>query len=170
MSNKTGFDELCCQDNLQEAFYGACRAQQLLLDGHHKDSWASLERVTDLLRDLVVRAEQGALSEVACFLTARQVLVTRTSLFKLRHILATSATRELPPLIQSDGQEIDLQHILQRVQHDITVLERLGQVSDFVEPQAALFRAICRSLAGGRLDLTEHLFNKRFVVSRCTLH
>ena len=111
----------------------------------------------------MVRAEQGTLSEIVCLLTSRQVLITRTSLFKLRHILATSATRELPALIQSDGHEIDLKHILQRVQHDITILERLGHVSDLVEPQAALFRAICRSLAGGRLDLTEHLFNKRCV-------
>ena len=105
-----------------------------------------------------------------------QLLSTRIALYKLRQYLKKVA-HAVPDLLDRDSRPVDFHDILLKSQHDVVIMERVGEVSDRVEPlvprpalhsccadelQVCLFRAICRSLAGGRVDLTEHLFQRRW--------
>ncbi len=68
-----------------------------------------------------------------------QLLGTRVAMYKLRQYLKKMNPKILPELIDRTGKAVDFKDILQRTQQDVSNLERVGEVSDLVEPLVSYF-------------------------------
>ena len=59
------------------------------------------------------------------------------------------------------GNVVQFGDMLAALQKDLTLFAAFSEVCPAAEPQVLMLRAICRSLAGGRMAPTEQLFKQR---------
>jgi len=146
-------------DTLQTAMLAALGAHQALLDGDRPLCWERLAHASTAasldLSDVNEQTGLPAATQTLCrFLMLRQILSTRVALYRLRVYLSQSSNAS--PLSPDDG---NFAGMLQALQKDVDVLTHFAQHYELAEPTVLLYRAIYRSLAGGRVTPTLQLFN-----------
>jgi hypothetical protein len=156
------------KDRLQETLAAAFTAQHALLDGNHQACWTSCERVSLLLQDSSATSCFGSatLCMAGRLIAFRQVLSVRLALYRLRNYLSRQNKSPLPALVGSDDANVDSEAMLAVAQDDIRQLRSFSKDYVLAEPSVYLYQAICRSLAGGRVGPTEHMFYQSLKCAR----
>eukprot|EP00041_Stephanoeca_diplocostata_P023573 m.581695 g.581695 ORF g.581695 m.581695 type:complete len:1031 (+) comp22329_c0_seq1:241-3333(+) len=176
---------------VEHLVYAATRARQALLDGNQKLCWQALEVASKACEqwDVVPAADGDVhaapyshLWNLARLVGHQLLLETRVALVRLRTYLredplALGGTKGLsspggvrkrsvgggsmtPPLVAEDDMSQS------RLQNDIVSLRRFSQVFPLAQSHVYKYQAIHRSLAGGRVALTEHIFHKSLKSAR----
>eukprot|EP00051_Salpingoeca_urceolata_P010834 m.133163 g.133163 ORF g.133163 m.133163 type:complete len:966 (-) comp16875_c0_seq2:998-3895(-) len=151
------------KNRIQSALYAAFRAQQALLDGDQTLCWLASERASSLLKenDCEPCASLHKLYCGARLIALRQLLSVRVSLYRLRSYLHEINPESVPAIqLRESDHRVDFKQLLRAAQDDVQTLQSFADDFVLAEPAVYLYQAICRSLAGGRIQLTEHLFNK----------
>eukprot|EP00054_Salpingoeca_dolichothecata_P009302 m.52484 g.52484 ORF g.52484 m.52484 type:complete len:988 (+) comp18285_c0_seq1:31-2994(+) len=159
------------QSHLQQTVYSAFRAQQALLDGDHQLCWKACRRTSTLLSDTQTLNSTAFLFRAAKLIALRQLMSTQVALYRLRRYLGGMAEphgASLPPLVSLTvpSESLGLNAILDDIQKDLRLLRSAGDEFVYAEPCVFMFEAIIRSLVGGKVALTEHLFNKALKAAR----
>jgi hypothetical protein len=162
-------DSLMLRKSKIEHFaYATSRAHLALLDGDQKLCWQALEVASGMCTDWtsISIGEDGSSSlpfeRFARLLGHQQLLNTRVALVRLRSYLKQ---KDVPlPLFQKEGsvdaEEVTRGTMLSAVQRDIGELRRFSQNCAAASSSLLKYQAIHRSLAGGRVALTEHMFHQ----------
>lgn len=171
------------RDGTQRAVYAALRAHQALIDGDTALCVSLLTQASAAtalaLADHTPPRLPADLHALCQFLALRQVLSTRVALYRLRsYLVAVGASKGSEELTgatgtsantSAEGDDSDggdsgceadsFDAMLEALQADLGMLRSFSEEHTVAEPLALVYRAVCRSLAGGRTAPTQQLFN-----------
>ena len=162
----------------QNFVYAASRAHQALLDGDHKLCWQACQVASDLCDEAAQAAADDSeeeeaeyyqsLRKLALLLGFRQLLSTRVGLVRLRLYLGQDDASNVPAIEGSAGSAgaVTRASMLVAIQQDIGRLRRLSDGLPMARSTVFKYQAIHRSLAGGRVALTERIFHKGIKVAK----
>jgi hypothetical protein len=154
---------------LQQFVYVACRAHQALLDDNHTLCWQALGLASTLAGD--INAEQSpadgqTMHQLGCLLAYHHLLSTRVALLRLRTYLGQQTPEGSPTILVAGEQQLTNAVILEKLQVDVTKLRQFSTECQLATPSAHLYQAIHRSLVGGRVSSTEHIFHQSIKSAR----
>eukprot|EP00038_Savillea_parva_P031477 m.86979 g.86979 ORF g.86979 m.86979 type:complete len:946 (+) comp9685_c0_seq1:61-2898(+) len=157
------------KSKIEHFAYATARAHLALLDGDQQLCWQALEVASNMCTDWASVSPSGdadtslPFERFARLLGHQQLLNTRVALVRLRVYLKQKDT----PLAlgRSDGEDGDVAAVshsamLAAVQRDIGELRRFSHTCAAASSSLLKYQAIHRSLAGGRVTLTEHMFHQ----------
>jgi len=158
------------REGTQRAVYAALLAHQSLVDGDLPLCASLLSQASsataDALADHASPRGPGDLHVLCQFLALRQLISTRAALYRLRSYLVASSRANSPEGSAEDsegelseGESGCFDTMLEALQSDLGMLRAFSEEHPVAEPLALVYRAVCRSLAGGRVAPTQQLFN-----------
>lgn len=158
---------------LQQFVYVACRAHQALLDDNHTLCWQALGIASTLAGD--VNVDGGAdgdrtMRQLSCLIAYHHLLSTRVALLRLRTYLGQQSSADgssaVPAIPAAGGENVTETLILEQLQADVTKIRQFSADCELAKPSAHLYQAIHRSLVGGRVSSTEHIFHQAMKAAR----
>mmetsp|Transcript_34534 Transcript_34534/g.90456 ORF Transcript_34534/g.90456 Transcript_34534/m.90456 type:complete len:878 (-) Transcript_34534:169-2802(-) len=156
------------KSKIEHFAYATTRAHLALLDGDQQLCWQALEIASAMCHEWAPSsAADGPASlpfeRFARLLGHQQLLNTRVALVRLRSYLKQKESPQ--PLYTKEGKaegdvEVTRTMMLAAVQRDIGDLRRFSQNCVAASSSLLKYQAIHRSLAGGKVALTEHMFHQ----------
>ena len=158
---------------LQQFVYVACRAHQALLDDNHALCWQALGIASTLAGDINVDDSVDGcrtMHQLSCLVGYQALLSTRVALLRLRTYLGqqngTDRFSAVPAIPAGGGESVTDALILEKLQADVTKIRQFSAECELAKPSAHLYQAIHRSLVGGRVSSTEHIFHQAMKAAR----
>jgi len=158
---------------LQQFVYVACRAHQALLDDNHSLCWQALGIASTLAGDINVDDSVDScrtMHQLSCLVGYQALLSTRVALLRLRTYLgqqnAADGSSAVPAIPAAGGESVTDALILEQLQADVTKIRQFSADCELAKPSAHLYQAIHRSLVGGRVSSTEHIFHQAMKSAR----
>jgi hypothetical protein len=151
------------KSKIEHFAYATSRAHLALLDGDQKLCWRALEVAASMCSDWdAARGDGLPFEQFARLLGHQQLLNTRVALVRLRSYLKQDEPMQLGNNGKAggEGESVARAAMLTVVQRDIGELRRFAQNCAIAGSSLLKYQAIHRSLAGGKVALTEHMFRK----------
>ena len=169
-------DQMSCpKTKLQEFVYAACRSHQALLDGDHGLCWRAMRLAASLVEQLDSEEDsdhvdnQTDITNLGRTIAFQHLLATRVALIRVRSYLEQVSSTDSAgqaEIIGSDGKAVSRAGMRNALNADVASLRRFSDTFPLAKPSAHLYQAIYRSLAGGRVSITEHMFHESLKSAR----